>query len=1007
MKSNDKIEKKMWRSVESKEREKYENSFDDNRQEFSAAVQDLIDRGATYNLDRKKFLSIMGASLAMAGLNCTKDPVEKIVPYLVRPPEAQPGIPAYYATAKVGTKGVLPILVKTREGKPIKIDGHDDHPVNKGAMTVDGFATIWDMYDPDRLKTSKKISSGKISDISTADAIKEASDLVANARTVRILSRPGFSPSERAAMSGLLRKKPGSSQIVYDFGGTLQSLIEGQRKSYGRSVIPQFRVDKADFILSIECDFLGTWLSPEVYTKQFSSRRSPDGKMNRLVAAESMMSLTGANADDRHPIKSGSQVAFALGLSNLLLPFSTYAGNGFVVNTVSAFTPEKTSELTGVPVESLKSLADEIRKFRGRSLVLGGGVSAQTEISGELEIAVNLLNSILGNDGSTILTDVPVGEMDNLNGNDKLKGLIEELNTGNVDLLILDRVNPLFELPEDSGFAEVMTKAKNVISLSSHMDESSAKSNLVIAMSHFLESWGDAYYMGIYSIVQPVIRTLFDTISVNEALLHLSGAEVDAYQFVKDTGASTYLAGNFNRLWDQTLAKGFHIARQTSGYNAPRGFNVASLNGIGKSIKDSSGYSLSLFESIALGDGQGANNAFRQELPDPVTKITWENYVAVSHEDAKSNGWKLGDILSLKNGEREIQLPIFIQPGLSKGSMAAAIGYGHNELGSIAKALGVNVMKLARFTSTGSQLSGIPVSVSKADSGYELATTQRHHEMEGRALVRYAELNEYAKDKHAGNHSHKLPGKGLYPLPDYSLEKDTDVYKWGMVIDLSKCTGCSACVVSCYSENNIPVTGKSEVWRGREMAWLRIDRYYEGEPSNPSTHFAPLPCQQCENAPCENVCPVGATSHSAEGLNDMAYNRCVGTRYCLDNCPYKVRKFNFFEHAYGNTQDPMQMAFNPDVTVRGRGVMEKCTFCVQRINEQRQLSKAEGRKISEQDLKTACQQGCPADAISFGDLGNKKTSVAKLASTERSYRMLEEINVKPRVNYLTRIINKG
>jgi len=1007
MKSKDK-ESKMWRSVEAKERAKYENTWDDKSQEFSASVQELIDKGAGYKLDRKKFLGIMGASLGMAGLKCAREPVEKIVPYLVRPPEAQPGIAAYYATAILSTRGVIPVLVKSREGKPIKIDGHDDHPVNQGAMTVEAFSSIWDLYDPDRLKVSQTKKGDKYADISTADALKQTQELISAAQNVRVLSRPSFSPAEKSVINGFLRSKPGSRQVVYDFTGTIQSQVEAQRKSYGRSIIPQYRFDKADLILSIEGDFLGTWLSPEVNTKRHSTRRNPDAKMNRLIVAESMMSLTGANSDDRLPINSGTHVALALGLVNLLLPFSPYAGNGAINSVASAYTPEKTAELTGLNIDKIKGLADELKKYAGSSLVVGGGVSSRSEISGELEIAVNLLNSMLGNDGSTILSDVPMVELDNLAGNAELNALIQELNSGKVDVLILDRVNPIFELPADSGILEALGKVKNIISLSYFMDESAKVSQTVIAMSHALESWNDAYSNGVYTIAQPVLRTLYDTVSPGDAWMQLQQASGSFYQFLKGSSAPVYLNGIFAKQWDQTLADGFYVSRKTSGYSGARPFNANALAGLGKTQKDSSGFTLSLYESIQIGDGQGANNAFRHELPDPITKIVWENYAAVSSEDAKSNGWRMGDILSLKNGDKEIQIPAFIQPGLAKGSISVAIGYGHSELGNIARGLGVNALKMARFTSTGTVFSGIPVSVQKVRGGYELATTQRHHEMEGRALVRYAELKDYKKDKKAGNHEHKLEGKGLYPLQDYALEKKSDVeYKWGMSIDLSKCTGCSACVMSCYSENNVPVTGKSEVWRGREMSWLRIDRYYEGEPSNPSTHFAPVMCQHCENATCENVCPVGATAHSSEGLNDMAYNRCVGTRYCSDNCPFKVRRFGWFENTYGVLKDPMQMSLNPDVTVRSRGVMEKCSFCVQRINEQRQMARNEGRKVREEDLKTACQQGCPSNAITFGNLSDKSLNVTQLVEGERSYRMLEEINVKPRVNYLTRIMNKG
>jgi len=1000
-------ENTMWRSAEGKEREKYGPQDQDLVAEFPASVSEMIDKGINHELDRKKFLTIMSASLAMATVKCSIEPNEKIVPYFSRPPEAQPGIPAYYATAKIDDKGVLPVLVKTREGKPIKVDGHDDHPVHKGAMNVDGFASIWEMYDPDRLKSSVAIKDGKTTEIATSEAISQAKGLIDSAKKVVVLSSVSYSPSENSVISRFLSSKGNASQLVIDSSGTIQGMVNGQAKSYGRSIIPQFRFDKADFVLSIQGDFLGTLITPELFTKQFSSRRDPEKKMNRMVAVESMMSLTGANADQRESISAGSHTAFALGIINQIMGSSSYGSNGTVKNLAGSFTPQKVAEITGIAPEVVTSIAKELLANRGRSIVIGGGVSSASGSEAELEILVNLINSILGNDGRTILSDVPYAELPSMASNRQIKQVVDDLNNGKVDLLILDRVNPVFTLPASSGIAAAIDKATNVIALADHLDESSVKADIVIALSHYMESWNDGYTNGVYSLGQSVIRTLYDTVSTGDAWLQLTGSDQKYYDYIQNNTAKNLLTGTFSKAWYKTRNQGFFVARKSSEGHGGRPFNTAALSGIKAPVKNSSAYTLVMYESIAVGDGKGANNAYRHELPDPVTKICWENYLAVSNSDAKANGWKMGNLVEVSAGDMKVILPIFIQPGLKNGTVAAAIGYGHENLGEVAKGLGENVLKLAGFSAEGNKTSGIPVEIKMVDNDYRLATTQRHHEMRGRGLARYTELSKYMEDKSAGNHEHHLEGKGLYTPHPYSLRAETEGYKWGMSIDLSRCTGCSACVLSCYSENNIPVTGKDEVWRGREMSWLRIDRYYEGEIDNPKAHFMPVMCQHCENAPCENVCPVNATTHSPEGLNDMAYNRCIGTRYCSDNCPFKVRRFNWFENWEHKIRDPQQLALNPDVTVRSRGVIEKCSMCVQRINEQRQLAKIEGREVDENDLKTACQQGCPADAITFGDLNNKKTKVSKLVSTERSYTMLGEVNIHPRINYLTRIINKG
>lgn len=1005
----------MWRSVESREIMRYENSDNgslaENSAEFSKEANDItknvVNKTINHNLNRKRFLQIMGASMGVAGLNCVREPMEKIVPYVIRPPEAQPGMPTYYATVKVDSTGVTPMLVKTREGKAIKVEGHEDHPLYKGAMTADAHATIWELYDPDRLRTSQVAANGKLVDEATESVLNKAAEALNGAKNVRVLSGPSFSPTENNIKSKFLARGNNRKQVVYDALGDIGDLQAAQGAAYGQALVPQYRFDKADLILSLEADFLGTWIAPALFTKQYSSRRNPDGKMTRLVTAEAMMSVTGGNSDQRIPLKAGTQNAFAMGLASLLLKSSSFGLPSAVRSRIDAYTPQKTAEITGVNPEVLAALADELNRNKGRSLVVAGGASVRGG-SGDTAKLGALLNAILNNDGKTVISSVPLFKAD-ISSHSELKGLVKELKSGKVDVLVLDRVNPAFDLPANSEIAEAISQANTVIAIATHIDESSQKADLVIAASHFLEAWGDAYYSGYYSVSQPAITPLFDTISSDEAWMKLTGLGGEHREYVQSVAAN-YLTGSLGRAWDNTVKNGYFVSKATPNSHAGRRFNAGALNGISETPKSGGAFSLNLIATVQMGDGRNANNKFRHELPDPVTKICYDNYAAISAEDAKANNWKMGDILEVSNANGSIKLPVFIQPGMVNGSMAIPVGYGHEALGKVAAGLGANAMKLASFDASGITFSGLQVKAAKVDDGYRIATTQRHHEMHGRNLARYASLAEYKKDHHAGNHSHKLPGKGLYPTHDYSVDSDAPGYKWGMSIDLSKCTGCSSCVLSCYSENNIPTTSRAEVWRGREMNWMRIDRYYEGDPAKPETisaHFQPLMCQHCEAAPCENVCPTAATNHSHEGLNDMAYNRCIGTRYCSANCPYKVRRFNYFENWYGKVEEPMQMALNPDVTVRGRGVIEKCSMCVQRINEQRQMARAEGRQVDEADLKTACQVGCPADAITFGDLGDKETTASKNAANARAYTILDELLTKPRIRYMTKIMNKG
>ncbi|MCB1199350.1 MAG: 4Fe-4S dicluster domain-containing protein [Leptospiraceae bacterium] len=976
--------------------------------EFPASVREIMQRGADAGLTRKNFMALMGASLSMAGLNCFKSPIEKIVPYVNRPVGHVPGIAKYYATVKANAVSVAPVLVKTREGKPLKIEGHDDHPLYRGAITGDTVATIWDLYDPDRVRAPQKKSGTAFAEIKWEEAVKTA--VSALEKSTVYIGKTNFSPSENATIDRLVKASANRSRVVYDPTSSIGEALKGEKASYGTNVVPTYRFDTADLILSLEADLLGTWLQPELYTKQFSSKRDPlAGNMNRLIVAEANMSVTGSNADDRYALVSGSHISLALGLANLLLPGSALAGNAQVRKAVENYTASAVSASTGLTEKQIVSLAEELKKYKGRSLVVSGGASAAVDGNGISQVVANLLNTILGNDGKTLSSATPFYSGANITSDTEIKKVISDIAAGKIETVVIDRANPVYEL-EALGFQEALSKAKNVIFLGTHINDSAALSSLILPVSHYLESWSDAESNGYYYVGQPAIRTLFSTKSSLDILLSLLGDGQSANALVQSTSQRFNKAG-----WNALLARGFTESSKLNT-GAGRTFNAAALSSVAANPPKAGGYKLSLYSSVALGDGSGANISFRQELPDPISKMTWGNYLAVSVADARANGWKMGKNVKITAEGKSIEAPVFVQPGLRKGSVAMAIGYGQKNLGQVGANIGVNAYSLASAKSGNMITAGIPVTVEDASGSSEMATTQKHYELaRERGLVRSTTLQEFQKNPRAGHEHEEVPhggkAKGLYTAHKYTP------YQWNMNIDLSKCTGCSACVVSCYSENNIPVVGKDQVLVGREMSWMRIDRYYsyqnedqaKADPDmvDPGVYFQPVMCQHCENAPCENVCPVGATGHSDDGLNYMSYNRCIGTRYCANDCPFKVRRFNYFEFWEGKLRDPEQFALNPDVTVRSRGVIEKCSFCQQRIAEKRQSAKIAGRQLSDGEIKTACQQACPADAIVFGNIQDKEAKVTKLKEDSRAYQLLAETNVKPAVSYMVKIRNQG
>lgn len=993
------------------------------RSEFFTSPDPIIARIKSGEFDRKTFLKLMGAGVAMTSLNCVRKPVEKIVPYvdLKVPDEGETydfvkhGHSYYYATVHNGNG----ILVKSRDGRPLKLEGNPDHPVSQGSLSAAAQAAIFDLYDPDRAQDPASISGGKETKIdwATLDAkVKEA--LNANKGKTVVVTRPLDSPSTKELIGEFLKAIGGGNHYEVSVTSSEEAVSKGQAASYGKALVPNYRFDLANAVLSIDCDFMGGWISSQEYQKDFSKRRNlrNGGKeVNFFVAAESVPTVTGSNADLRLPIRPGDQTKFALAIAAALSELGANTKDALNGATLSGLAGE-----LGLDAENIKKTAKALWQNRGKSLVVAGGLSATTKDAVDLQVLVNYLNSALDNDGKTVDHSSPKKEgLANYSGN--LKSLTDELKQGKVGVLFLYDTNLVYQAGET--WKDSLHKAALVVSISDRADETALASNYLAPTTHFLESWGDAEVTkGIFSIQQPAIRPLFRSRSFEDSLIAFAGGSLGGesvyYEYLKKAWIKKL---GSKQKWEDLLRVGTTVkaSERKAAAGASRGFNRAALKKVSSSP---AGARLALYEKISIGDGKGANNSLLQELPDPVTKVTWDNYVLLSPQLAKEKGIQSNDVVILKTDKQSIELPAQVQPGMHKDAIGIAVGYGRTAAGVVGNGVGKNAYAL----SEDGVFSGIAVtSIEKTGKTYKLACTQHHHMMSpgfgypDRPLIQSTSIEDYRQDPASGKAESEIPkikkdGKLVYAVGGNPVHEYPG-YRWGMSVDLTACTGCSACVIACQVENNIPAVGRDEVRVGREMHWIRIDRYYIGDPDKPEdlqVAHQPVMCQHCENAPCETVCPVAATVHGSEGTNDMIYNRCVGTRYCSNNCPFKVRRYNWAQHWYNETgaqkgaRPPRYLGLNPEVTVRGRGVMEKCTFCSSRIAEKKIQAKNEGRTLKDGELKTACQQTCPADAISFGNVNDKTSEVAKLSADPRSYRLLEYLNVGPAVAYLTRVRTK-
>jgi molybdopterin-containing oxidoreductase family iron-sulfur binding subunit len=922
---------------------------------------------------RRDFMKVMGASLSLAGLTaCVKQPEEKIVPYVKAPEQLVAGKPLQYATAFVLGGYAQGVLVTSHQGRPTHVAGNPDHPASLGATDVFATASLLNLYDPDRsqIVTEKGEPSRYERFLRNAKGQLEAQRALRGAG-LRILTQNITSPTLGAQIEAILSQFPEAKWHQYEPCG-LDNVREGARLAFGEYVHTRYRFDKADVILSLDADFFSSGAGSVRYAHDFANRRrvgAEKADMNRLYMAESTPTITGAKADHRFRMKASEVASFARAVASRLGVAGVAASGGVDEKIVAA-------------------VANDLLSHKGSSIVVAG-----IHQPAAVHALAHAMNVQLANVGATVEYTSPV-ECRVENHIPSLHALVEDMKRGAVDMLVILDGNPVYDAPRDMKFADELEKVKFSVCLSMYDDETAERCRWHIPQSHYLECWSDARaFDGTATIMQPLILPLYATKSTHELLDDLFGTGRNGMDIVKAYWQRQRTGLDFDSFWRRSLNDG--VVAETAFQTKDVKLGDVGQSGVPAPNKD--GIELMFRPDPSIYDGRFANNGWLQELPKHVTRNTWTNVALMSPTMIQKLGLKDGDIVELAFNGEKVSAPAWTQPGHPDDAVTLHLGYGRKKSGRVGTGIGANAYAL-RSSKNLSFAHG--VEIKKTGEWYNVPCTQDHWSMEGRPIVRTATLGEYkSKPEFAKEMAHRPTDKeSFYPPYEY------DGYAWGMTIDLNACTGCNACVMSCVSENNTPVVGEAQVANGREMHWIRIDRYYSGDLDNPEIHMMPVACQHCENAPCEPVCPVAATTHDHEGLNVMTYNRCVGTRYCSNNCPYKVRRYNFIQ--YSDTETPTyQLMRNPDVTVRNRGVMEKCTYCVQRISASRIEAKKENRAIRDGEVTTACQAACPAQAITFGDINDKNSKVSKMKAEPREYGLLAELNTKPRTSYLAKLSN--
>ena len=936
-------------------------------------------------VSRRDFIRLAGVSLALAGLaGCTKQPLEPIVPYVVQPERIVLGNPLYFATAFPVSGIARPIIVTSMEGRPIKVEGNPQHGASLGAADAHSQASLWTLYDPDRSQTI--IYKGSVRPWGALQATIGAAlqkQRASQGAGLRFLTETVTSPTLASQIAAVIQQFPKAKWHQYEPVNRDNSKAAA-RTAFGEPVDTLYRLDKADVVLSLDADFFEPTGMPgfQRYARDFASRRKmkPGVSMNRLYAVEGTPSLTGAKADHRLPIRSSDIGAFAAALAAELGLGGVSASRGLEQDLW------------------LRAAAKDLKQHRGSSLVVAGERQPPA-----VHALAHVINQALGNVGQTLVYVDPV-EASPVDQTASLKELVADMHAGKVELLAIVGGNPVYNAPADLHFVDKLSRVGLKIHLGMYDDDTSDECEWHVPEAHPLETWGDARaYDGTISIIQPLIAPLYNGRSAHEFMAAFTQQpEQSSYDIVRRYWRSQFQGKpeDFEPAWRKWLHDGFIDGTQSK----PRTMTIkTSPPAIASGFP---GTEAVFIPDPSVYDGRWVNNAWLEELPKWLTKLTWDNAVLIGPALMERLHLRTDNVVEIENRGFKVRGPVIAMPGQPDNSLTVVMGYGLKRGGWHGSNRGYSAFQIR--TSDAPWVAG-DVKVTKLDQEYLLAMTQNHQVIDNhtaigetvkRAPVREATLAEYTADPQFAREMKEEPAYDETLYPHYAYTG----YKWGMAIDLNSCVGCNACIQACQAENNIAVVGKEQVMRERHMHWIRVDAYNEGDLANPRTLFQPVPCMQCENAPCELVCPVGATVHSSEGLNDMVYNRCVGTRYCSNNCPYKVRRFNFLLFSDWNTPS-LKLLNNPEVTVRSRGVMEKCTYCIQRITRARIDSEKEQRTIRDGEIQTACQQACPAEAIIFGDLNDENSRVSRLKAEPRNYGLLAELNTRPRTTYLAAVRN--
>ncbi len=1018
--------------------------------------------------DRRDFLRLIGIGVAGAAAGCSPPAADRLIPYLVAPNDIMPGVAYWYASTCRECPAGCGLLVKTREGRAIKVEGNPLHPVNQGGLCARGQAGLQGLYDPDRLRTPMVKAGGAWKPITWDEGLALASSRIGDAaragQGVALMTDHVTGSLHRLAAEWA--SGASATHLVYE-PFAHESMREANRRTFGVAEIPNFDFGLARCVVSFGADFLETWLSPVGHARGFAAMRARRDGSGHFISVEPRLSLTGANADEWVAIKPGTEMVLALGMARAILTQglgTPVSDRALLLDAVSSYTPEVVEQQTEVPAATVERLA---RMFatQSPSLAVAGGVAAQSDQSVALIAAVNLLNYAAGNVGQTVRFDRTL-DFDAVASFDDIQRLIADMSQGKVGVLVVLDANPAYAIPAWAGFGAAMDKVPFRVSLSGVLDETSERCDLILPSTHSLETLGDSETArGVHSIIQPAMQKVpvFDARPAGDTLIALAQGAGFAgslpatwAEYLKARWQPLHQrhgAGrDFDTFWNDTLKNGGIWDTETATpvrWTGAPAFAVPELKGAGD-------LALLLYPSSTLYDGRGANKPWLQELPDPTSKAVWGTWVEIHPETAAKIGVKSGDPVRVETEAGKLELPAYLYAGLRKDVIAIPLGQGHTAYGRYAKERGANAAALLVEAQDGASGAiaylSARATIAKGGAAADLVMTQREKHQHDRGFAQSVPLaallgtaaggHAAAGAAHGAPHhvvppSQTRPGRHTYPMqqapnakppahtitayePAHDARGPRNIpiavgsyaraeHRWAMAIDLDSCTGCSACVVACSAENNVPVVGTEQIKRGREMMWIRIDRFEESlQPGKSDVRFVPMMCQHCGDAPCETVCPVYATYHNPEGLNAQVYNRCVGTRYCSNNCPYKVRSFNFFDYAAPEKPtfafpEPLNWQLNPDVTVRNKGVMEKCTMCVQRILEGKGTAKDEGRKVRDGEIQTACAQSCPTQAIVFGDLADPGSAVHKASHGERRYWVLNELNTKPGVTYLKRV----